>query len=56
MELSGSEQYSVSAVKRVPLLRGDSQIERNLCAFRKRENHGQTVVEFERLLVQEFIK
>ena len=52
VELSGSEQVFV---KRVPLLRGDSQIIRNLCAFRKRENHGQAVVEFERLLVQEFL-
>ena len=56
VELSGSEQQFGSAVKRVPLLRGDSRIERKLCAFRKRENHGQTVVEFERLLVQEFVK
>ena len=56
VELSGSEQQFGSAVKRVPLLRGDSQIIRNLCAFRKRENHSQAVVEFERLLVHEFIK
>lgn len=55
VELSGSEQQFGSAVKRVPLLRGDSQIIRNLCAFRKRENHSQAVVEFERLLVQEFL-
>ena len=55
VELSGSEQVFGSAIKRVPLLRGDSQIIRNLCAFRKRENHGQAVVEFERLLVQEFL-
>ena len=56
VELSESEQQVGSAVKRVPLLRGDSQIIRNLCAFRKRENHGQAVVEFERLLVREFVK
>ena len=56
VELSESEQQVGSAVKLVPLLRGDSQIIRNLCAFRKRENHGQAVVEFERLLVQDFIK
>ena len=43
-------------MKRVPFLRGDDQIQRNICSFRKRENHGQAVVEFERLLVQEFIK
>ena len=56
VELSGSEQVIGSAVKRVPLLRGDGQVERNLCAFRKRENQSTAVVEFERLLVQEFIK
>ena len=55
VELSGSEQLSGSAVKRIPLLRGDDQIQRNLCAFRKRENLGRDVVEFERLLVQEFL-
>ena len=54
IELSGSEPYFGSAMKRVPLLRGDSQIVRNLCAFRKRENQGAAVTEFERLLVQEF--
>ena len=56
VELSESEQQVGSAVKLVPLLRGDSQIIRNLCAFRKRENQSQAVVEFERLLVQDFIK
>ena len=43
-------------MKRVPLLRGDGQIERNLCAVRKGENHGQAVVEFERLVVREYVK
>jgi len=56
VELCGSEQQFGSAMKRVPLLRDGGQIERNLCAFRKRENHGQAVVEFERLLVREFVK
>jgi len=55
VELCGSEQQFGSAMKRVPLLRDGGQIIRNLCAFRKRENHGQAVVEFERLLVQEFL-
>lgn len=56
VELSGSEPYTGSAMKRVPLLRAGEQITRNLCAFRKRENLGRAVVEFERLLVQEFMK
>ena len=54
IELSGSEQYFGSAMKRVPLMRRGSQIVRNLCAFRKKENQSAAVVEFERLLVQEF--
>lgn len=56
VDLSGSETASGSAVKRVPLLRAGEPIKRNLCAFRKRENLGRAVVEFERLLVQEFMK
>ena len=55
VDLSGSETASGSAVKRVPLLRVGEPIKRNLCAFRKRDNLGRAVVEFERLLVQEFM-
>ena len=54
VELNGTEQYSGSAVKRVPLMRGDCPIVRNICSFRKRENLGMAVTEFERLLVREF--
>ena len=54
LELSGSEQYSGSAVKRIPLMRGDGPIVRNICSFRKRDNLGMAVTEFERLLVREF--
>lgn len=54
IELSGSEQYFGSAMKRVPLLRGGSQITRNLCAFRKKENNSPALREFEELLVERF--
>ena len=54
IELSGSEQYFGSAMKRVPLLRGGSQITRNLCAFRKKENDIPALREFEKLLVKCF--
>ena len=54
IELSGSEQYFGSAMKRVPLLRGGSQITRNLCAFRKKENDIPVLREFEELLVERF--
>ena len=52
--ISYSEQYSGSAVKRIPLMRGDGPIVRNICSFRKRDNLGMAVTEFERLLVREF--
>ena len=54
IELSGSEQYFGSAMKRVPLLRGGSQITRNLCAFRKKDNDSPALQEFEELLVERF--
>ena len=54
IELSGSEQYFGSAMKRVSLLRGGSQITRNLCAFRKKENDSPALLEFEELLVERF--
>ena len=54
VELSGSEPYYGAAMKRVPLLRGDRQIVRNLCAFRKKDNQGPAVLEFERLLTEAF--
>lgn len=54
IELSGSEPYFGSAMKRVPLLRSGSQITRNLCAFRKKENQTPAVLEFERLLTEAF--
>ena len=54
IELSGSEQYFGSAMKRVPLLRNGSQIVRNLCAFRKKENDGDALKAFEELLLEQF--
>ena len=54
IELSGREQYFGSAMKRVPLLRNGSQITRNLCAFRKKENDSPALREFEELLVERF--
>ena len=54
LELSGSEQYFGSAMKRLPLLRGETQITRNLCAFRKKENSCSLLEEFERLLAEQF--
>ena len=54
IELSGSEQYFGSAMKRVPLLRSGSQITRNLCAFRKKENDTPVLREFEQLLIECF--
>ena len=54
VELSGSEPYFGSAMKRVPLLRKGSQIVRNLCAFRKKENDSAALLEFEELLVEHF--
>lgn len=54
VELSGSEPYFGSAMKRVPLLRKGSQIVRNLCAFRKKENDSAALLEFEELLVERF--
>lgn len=54
IELSGSERYFGSAMKRVPLLRNGSQITRNLCAFRKKENDSPTLREFEEMLVERF--
>ena len=54
IELSGSEPYFGSAMKRVPLLRKGSQIDRNLCAFRKKENDSAALREFEEQLVERF--
>ena len=54
IELSGSEQYFGSAMKRVPLMRNSSQITRNLCAFRKKENDTPALREFEQLLIEYF--
>ena len=54
VEPSDSEPYYGAAMKRVPLLRGERQIVRNLCAFRKKENQTPAVLEFERLLTEAF--
>ena len=54
VELNDSDSYFGSAMKRVPLLRGGSQIVRNLCVFRKKENDGEALRQFEALLQEQF--
>ena len=54
VELSGGETFFGSAMKRLPLLRGGSQVTRNLCAFRKKSNDGPILQELEQILVEQF--
>ena len=41
-------------MKRVPLMRNGTQITRNLCAFRKKENDAPALRAFESLLSERF--
>lgn len=42
------------SISRIPLFRGDSQIQRNYCAFWKKDNSGYYVEEFAGMLKRKF--
>lgn len=51
-----SEDTLQSAIKRIPLTRGEKQITRNYCAFWKKDNSGYYVEEFADILKEQYKK
>ena len=54
VEGAGGDSFFGTAIKRIPLLRGDKQIPRNYCAFWKKDTSGYYVEEFAEILKSMF--
>ena len=54
MEGTAGDSYFGAAMKRMPLLRGDTEIKRTYCAFWKKNNSGYYIEEFAEILKSMF--